>query len=131
MSSIKEILDAANKNIESIKQHSGNKYLRNLMEAAYYPDRRFNLPSGVPPYNISSLHESQTAGQFWQIARKVDAFYREDIKSLLRERAFIGALESVSKAEAEILVAIKEQKLNELYPNLTFGALRSVGYFVS
>lgn len=131
MAYIKEILDAANKNIDSLKQHIGNQYLRNLMEAAYMEDKKFNLPEGVPPYKENSLHESQTSGQFWQIARKIDVFQRTDVKPIFREKSFIGALESLSVAEAKILIAVKEQKLHELYPNLTIGKLREIGYFKS
>ena len=129
MAYVKEILDAADKDITTLKQHFGNKYFRNLMEAAYFEDKKFILPDGVPPYKENDLLEVHTSGQFWQIARKIDVFYRTDVKPIFRERAFISALESVSKPEAQILIAIKEQKLHELYPNLSIGKLREIGYF--
>ena len=131
MAYVSEILDAANKDINTIKQHIGNNYFRNLMNAAYYPEKRFLLPEGVPPFKENSLHESQTTGAFWQIAKKLDVFYRADVKALIRERAFIVALESLSKIEADILIAIKEQELEKLYPNLSFKKLQEVGYFKS
>jgi hypothetical protein len=53
------------------------------------------------------------------------------VKPIFREKLFIGALESLSVAEAKILIAVKEQKLHELYPNLTIGKLREIGYFKS
>lgn len=130
MAYIKEILESANRDINTLKQHIGNKYLRNLMEAAYLPDKKMLLPEGVPPYKENTLHESQTSGQFWQLARKMEVFHREDVKSILRERAFIGALEGISKEEARILIAVKDQTLDKLYPNLTYQNLISIGYFV-
>ena len=126
---ISEILDSANKDIKSIMAHVGNNYLRNLMEAAYLSDKKFLLPEGDPPYKASTLHESQLSGAFWQVAKKIDVFRRPDVKSLLREKSFIGALESLSVSDAKILLAVKDQKLESIYPNLTYGALIEVGYF--
>jgi hypothetical protein len=129
MAYIKEILDKADKNINTLKEHIGNKYLRNILEAAYLLDKKLILPDGVPPYKENTLHESQTSGQFWQIARKIDIFYNTDIKPIYRERAFITALESISKNKAKIFIAIKEQNLEGLYPNITFQTLKNIGYF--
>lgn len=129
MAYVKEILDAANTNIDSLKEHFGNQYFRNLMEAAYDVDKKFLLPEGTPPFKPSKLHEGQTTGQFWQIAKRLDVFYRSDVKSIVREHSFIGALEALSENEAKILIAIKEQSLDKLYTNLTLESLRKIGYF--
>jgi hypothetical protein len=126
---VSDILEAANKDIKTIMAHAGNNYLRNLMESAYLSDKKFILPEGDPPYKEQTLHKSQLAGAFWQVARKLDVFRRADVKSLMREKSFIGALESVCAEDAKILLAIKDQKLERIYPALTYGALRDVGYF--
>ena len=129
MKYITEILEEANKDINSIKAHVGNNYLRNLMECAYLPERKLPLPEGEPPYTKNSLHESQLAGALWQIAKKMDVMLRKDIKPIQRERVFIQAPESVDAKSAKLLMAVKDQNIPTLYPSLTYQALVEVGYF--
>lgn len=44
---------------------------------------------------------------------------REDITNVRREQLFIQLLEGLNPAEAAIVIAIKDQDLTPLYPNLT------------
>ena len=55
------------------------------------------------------------------------------MRALQRESLFVTALESVSKQESELLIAIKDQTLNKLYPNITRENINAVipGYFKS
>lgn len=129
MSNISEILSGADKNISTITQYAGNRYLRNLMEAAYIPEKKFILPDGTPPFKENPQHPDQISGAFWQIAKKLETFQRADLPSLRRESIFIQALESLSEIDAKILVAVKEQALHKMYKNLTLGNLKAVGYF--
>jgi hypothetical protein len=46
-------------------------------------------------------------------------FSRADLKQLQREQMFVGLLEGVHSTEVDLLLAIKDQKLNKLYPKLT------------
>ena len=46
-------------------------------------------------------------------------FKREDLKPIKREGLFIEMLESVSPEEAKILLAIKDQRLDKIYPKIT------------
>ena len=129
MSSVIDILSDADKNIHTIINHKNNRYLRNLLEAAFLPEKKLLLPEGVPEYksNVDSAYQNQ--GAIWQIARKIDVFYRSDVKSIVREVAFLRALESISDVEGDLLVAIKEQNVDLIYPNLTYENLKNVGYF--
>lgn len=132
MSNVYEILKAAEDNIESIKQHVGNKYLRNLMEAAYLPEKKLQLPEGTPPFTPNSMEQAQVEpGVFWQICKKLDVYQRkyEPPTSIKIETSFIQALETLSKEEAEILLAVKEQKLHKLLKGVTLAKLQGVGYF--
>lgn len=129
MNTIHEILTAAEDNIESILAHKDNKYLRNLMEAAYFPEQKLVLPEGVPPYKVNMQHEQQLRGAFWQIAKKIENFQRTDITATRRESIFIQALESLPEIEVKILLACKEQTLHKLYKGLTKSRLVTIGYF--
>lgn len=129
MDTIHEILSAAEDNIESILKHKDNKYLRNIMEAAYFDDKKFNLPEGNPPFKKNIQHEQQLRGTFWQIAKKLDLFQRKDLKPFRQETLFIQALESLPEVEAKILMAVKDQTLHKMYKGVSNNRLRNVGYF--
>lgn len=129
MATIKQILDAANADIKTIMAHAGNRYLRNLLEVAYLPQKKMNLPEGYPPYKENSMGDAQLEGAFWQIAKKIDMFCRTDVKQIKLEVPFINALESLTKEDAQILMEIKDQNLDKLYPNVTLSELQKVGYF--
>jgi hypothetical protein len=129
MKTISEILAEANTNIETIKPHINNNYLRSLMEAAYVPEKKMVLPDGEPPYTCSPNHPDQISGAFWQIAKKISLFSRADLKPIRRESLFVQALESVSAMDASILLAVKNQTLDKMFPNLSKESLVKVGYF--
>lgn len=130
MSTVTEIFNAAEDNINSIIAVKANKYFRNLMDAAYKPEKKLLLPEGTPPYKVNAMHEAQVEpGIFWQIARKLDVFQRPEMKQVRREMQFIQALESLSAIDAEILLAIKEQKLHKKFKGLTLKKLTEIGYF--
>lgn len=129
MSTINEILKAAEDNPKSIMNHMGNKYLRSFMEAAYLTEKKLTLPEGDPPFKTNLQHEFQVpSGVFWQFAKKIDLFQRPDIGPKL-EQQFILQLESMSEVEAKIVLAAKDQKLNKMFKGLTLKVLKEVGYF--
>jgi hypothetical protein len=129
MDSIPDILKDANERPESLLKYKANNYLRNLLSAAYLPEKKFDLPEGDPPYKKSGISDQITKGAFWQICRKIDIFYRPNIKPFQRETQFINALESLSPDECTVLLKVKDQALTELYPALTFDKLKEIGYF--
>lgn len=129
MDTVLDILKSADKDINSMKAYIGNHYLRNLIEAAFLPEKKFILPEGTPPFKVFSGNAEVTKGVFWQICKKLDIFQRADVKSLVRERQFINAIESVSKEDADILLAVKDQTLSNIFPNITVETLNSIGYF--
>jgi hypothetical protein len=129
MATIQEILIKANENIDTIKEHIGNNYLRLLMEAAYVKEKKLLLPEGDPPFKPTSMHPDQVSGMMWQIAKKIDIFRRTDAASIKRENAFIQALENVSPMDVKILLAVKDQTMDKLFPGLTMEELKRVGYF--
>ncbi len=129
MSTIIEILSDANKNIQTILVHKNNAYLRKFMEAAFVPEKKVLLPEGRPPFEPLKDSAFQNTGAMWQIAKKLDVLYRTDIKPMVVEAAFIRSLESVSDVEADLLLMMKDQTVDLIYPELTYEKLKDVGYF--
>lgn len=119
MQLICDMLADINKDISKLKPNIGNQYLKNVFLAALLPQNRFILPEGAPPYKANELPSAQLHGAMWGVCKKINIFWRKDLKPLQRESLFITSLESVSKQEAELLLAIKDQTLYKLYPNLT------------
>ena len=130
MDTINQILEAANKEPVSLMAHKDNKYLRGFMESAYLPEKKMNLPEGLPPYKENKQHEEQLRGTFWQIAKKIDIFQRKDLTPFRQELLFMQALESLPESETKIFIAAKDQNLNSVFKKLTHKKLQEIGYFV-
>lgn len=124
---IEDILEDGNKDIKSMLQYKNNTYFMNLLNSAYDPNKKFVLPEGEPAYKKSGLHRTIVKGMFWQICRKIDVFRNTQMKQLARESHFIAALESLSDQGALIMLHVKDQSLDKLYPNLTKEALTEIG----
>lgn len=99
-----------------------------VLEAAFNPAYRFVLPAGEPPYKPSDKPIGLADSS---IAAEVSKFYlylRKDLPKAKRESLFIQALERVSAAEARVLIAVKDQNLTALYPNITSRLVCDAGY---
>lgn len=129
MLTIGETLGDINKDIKNLNEHKDNQYLRNVLEHAFFPEKKFLLPEGTPPFKTNGLSSVETKGTFWQEARKMATYARADLKPVNRERLYISALEALDKESVGIFLAIKEQTLSSLYPNITRESLTAAGYF--
>ncbi len=126
-----DMLSDINKDIGHLAKNQNNQYLRNILEHALIPSKRFILPDGAPPYKANQLPAAQLQGAMWGVAKKLYIFCRADMKALQRESLFVTSLESVSKEEAELLLHIKDQNLHKLYKNITVKNINKglPGYF--
>jgi hypothetical protein len=128
MELIKDILSDANKDITSLVKYVNNGVIRPVFEHAFLPEKKFILPEGIPPYKSQLGPSIQLTGSFYMETRRFYVYCRDDLKPLKRETMFISCLESLSDEEAKILIAIKEQTLDILYPNITLEKLQGIGY---
>ena len=125
---ISDILKEVNQDIGALAKYKTNNYLRNVFEHAFIPEKKFILPEGVPPHKTQLGPSVQHDQTFFMEARKFYVYCRADLKPLRREAMFISCLESLSAEEAKILIAIKDQSLTDLYPNITASKLKEIGY---
>lgn len=109
---------------------SSGSPLHKLFSYAYLPQRKFLLPEGDPPYTPSVQTVGMTGADLLVAIRRnrLDYFVDRSIASVRREQLFISLLETVYAAEAKILLAVKDQQLDKLYPNLTYKTLYQYGY---
>ena len=91
--------------------------LKALLQQNFHPQASWLIPPGAPPYKPNqtaadtSLHFEAKKLEYYTDAGK-------NLPMLKREAMFVSLLERLSPDEAEILIAIKDQKLS--YKGLTY-----------
>ena len=91
--------------------------LRALLQQNFHPQASWLIPPGAPPYNANQ--NSADTSLLYE-AKKLEYYTngQKNIPMLKRESMFVNVLERLSPDEAEILLAIKDQKLS--YKGLTY-----------
>ena len=95
--------------------------LKELLKYAFHPDIKFVLPPGMPPYKTIGSPEEYNPTYLYPNIRKFYLFVEgghEGITQLRREQLFIQMLESLHPKEAEVVIQVKDKKLN--YRGLTY-----------
>lgn len=124
---ITEILDEINKDFSKINLYKDNYAITTLLEYAFDPSKVFVLPEGTPPYKKDAAPQGMSPGNVYQQIRKLYIYTRTDVSKLRLEQLFIQLLESIHPSEADVIVAVKDKKLTDKYPNITKSRLIEVG----
>jgi len=129
---ITEVLKELNGNpklFETEYKKSGNGGpLGIVFRHAFTNSGRFDLPPGVPPFKESTEPMGMTPGSFIVETKKFHYFTNTKLSATKREMLFVQLCESIHPEEAKILVAIKDQKLHELYPNIAPSVVAKAGF---
>jgi hypothetical protein len=125
---ITEILEDINNNPKTIDEYKNNMAIKLLFEHAFIPERKFILPDGNPPFKEDAAPIGMSPANLTMEIKKLYVFCREDLKPIRREALFIDLLENVHPTEAQLLLAIKEQKLNKLYKKITRKLVEDAGF---
>ena len=125
---IPEILDECNKDVSLLQGYKNNAGLKFIFEYAFIPEKKFLLPDGTPPYKEDAAPIGMTPANFTQETKKLYVYLRADLKPLRRETLFIQLLECIHPSEAKVLLAVKDQKLNKLYKNITAKVAAEYGF---
>jgi hypothetical protein len=124
-----EILEIVNKEPEKLVEFKGNNALKSLFEHAFLPEKKFELPEGVPPYKEDAGPIGMSPSNFTQEMRKLYIYTKEQpLNQIRRETLFIQLLESVHPSEAKVLCAIKDQTLHKMYKNITADLVSEHGF---
>lgn len=101
--------------VQVLRQYD-NETLRYILELAFHPNVGWWLPEGAPPYKPSEVLD--TEGRLYHDALRTLPMYlygnRPDLKKHQRENLFIGLLESIHPKDAELLIAVKDKKVQGL-----------------
>lgn len=126
---IPEMLKDINDDTSCVERYKGNAALRILFEYAFLPSKKFCLPEGKPPFKQDAAPIGMSPSNFVQELRRLYIFTPErDLNQVRRETLFIQLLEGLHPDEAEILIAVKDQRLSELFPNITPSLLVDAGF---
>jgi hypothetical protein len=117
---ITEILEQINKDPELVlTKYIDNYAVKTIFEYAFDKTKKMVLPEGEPPYKKDTAPLGMSPGNFYQQVKKFYIFLRQDLTAVRREQLFIQLLESLHPTESAVCVAIKDQALTSLYPNIT------------
>jgi len=118
--SISEILKEAN-DIESVADrieflHKNNSNgLQTILAICFNDEVKSLLPKGAPPYKSFRGTESKGMLYSTQHLNKLKIFFEgngyDTIKQAKREALFIGFLETLDSADAELIVSIKDKDM--------------------
>ena len=116
----------------SIKARKGvlleneSKPLKELLKYAFHPDIKFALPPGKPPYKTIGSPEEYNPTYLYPSIRKFYLYIEgghDGLTQLRREQLFVQMLESLHPKEAEVVIQIKDKKLN--YRGLTYKLVKT------
>ena len=95
-----------------------------LLQLNFHPDVKWVFPPGAPPDTPSQIADSTPNSLHFEV-KKLN-YYTDpsphDLPLVRRESMFIQLLERLDPVDAEILLAIKDQKLS--YRGLTYKLVR-------
>lgn len=128
MKYLTEVLDEINSDPKTIDNYKTDTALKILLEYAYIPEKKFDLPAGNPPYKEDAAPIGMSPANLRMEAKKLYVFCRKDLKPIKREQLFIDLLENVHPSEAKLLLAIKEQKITKLYKKITRAVVEKAGF---
>jgi len=99
-----------------------NQAMRMLLKAAFDPKVMFDLPVGDPPFIRNEAPAGTEHTSLAAEAKKLFHFVvggNNTINKLKKETMFIQMLEGLQEKDADVLMAVKNKNLNNLYKGLT------------
>ena len=129
---ITEVLKEINDNVDLfnstyIKVGDGGP-LGMLFKHAFTAEGKFLLPEGEPPFKKDTAPMGMSPARFITEIRKFYLFCRKDLTPMKRETMFVQLCEGIHPDEAKILIAVKDQTLTKLYPNITRKVVADAGF---
>ena len=109
------------KKMEVLKKYDA-PYIRQILKAAFDPKIKFVLPEGTPPYIANEVPVGTEHAMLRNEFKRLYLFIEggdNTITKTKKETLFIQMLEGLHKTEAELLINVKDKRLNKEYKGLT------------
>ena len=116
-----EVFAVINKDPNQANYYKDDFAFKTVLKCAFDTEYKFNLPPGEPPYKIAPQPIGMTPATLRSEMRRMYVFtkFSEVTSKLRREQLFVQLLESVHPSEAKLLLAMKDQSVDLLYPKFT------------
>ena len=102
---------------------NNSRPLRNILKGSFDSSVEFILPKGEPPYRKDDAPKGFEPSNLHKVQRRFKYFDKggvgEGMSSTRREKMFIDCLESLHPDEAQLLLDMKDKKLNGKYNGIT------------
>ncbi len=109
------------KKLQILKDYDSEP-LRMLMKGAFDPNLKWDLPAGIPPFKANQAPLGTQHTWLADESKKLWHFLiggNPGLSKTRKETMFIQVLENLSEEEANLLINIKDKKLNKKYKGLT------------
>ena len=94
--------------------------LKTILQVNFREDLIFQLPEGPPPYTPDEGVAGEQLSPINKAIRQLQhCVSTSKVPQWKKEQLFIRLLETVHAEDAKVLIAMKDKKLTEVYPNLT------------
>jgi len=109
-----------------VLRNNDSQGLRQLLKAAFDPKITWDIPEGTPPYIANEAPAGTDHTSLLDEVRKLYLFIKggSNIAKVKKETLFIQMLEALHKDDAQVLLDIKDKKLNLVYKGLTENAVK-------
>ena len=120
---------AASNSIEARKKvllENESNPLKEILKYAFHPDIKFALPPGKPPYKTIGSPDEYNPTYLYPNIRKFYLYIEgghDGLTQLRREQLFVQMLEGLHPKEAEVVIQVKDKKLN--YRGLTYKLVKT------
>lgn len=112
----------------SILQNCQTEVLEQVLQYNFHPDISFDLPEGEAPYKKETdVPVGKSHTNLYKEGRRLYLFLKgqaPNLKPYKREQLFIEMLEGLHFTEADLIVAVKDKRLQDLYPGVTYECAR-------
>lgn len=102
--------------------------LEQILQYNFHPDIKMSLPEGDAPYKKEKdIPVGKSATNLYREGRRLYLFLEgqaPNLKPFKKETLFIELLEGIHWTEADMLIAVKDKRLTDMYPGVTYEAAR-------
>lgn len=112
--------------------YKNNTVIKMLFAYAFDPDLKFDLPKKIPNYRQDKTVIGLASVSLLNELRRLYVFApSKALPQEKKEQIFLQMVENMAKEDADILIAIRQQKLSKLFKKLTHKNVAMYGFKVS
>jgi hypothetical protein len=116
--------EANDEKIALLRGHKNTQVLHTILQGAFHPDIVWELPEGSPPYKKDDSEYGLAPSILEREVRKLVYFTSRTGKliqnKMKREEIFVNMLESIHPSESELLIQMKDKRLDGLTARLVW-----------